>query len=60
VVFVGGQYFPGLRLFESCTQVGRLDNRLHVENEEQGQPIGICRNPRMPWVALWEELKHLD
>jgi hypothetical protein len=60
VVFVGGQY-PAVRdSFASCEVVDRLDNGVGVANEEQGQPVAICRGPRRRWSAIWEDLRHLD
>ena len=60
VVFVGGQV-PDVRgSFASCEIVGHLDNGVDVDNEEQGQPIAVCRDPIRPWAAIWEDLQHLD
>jgi hypothetical protein len=44
----------------SCTEVARLDNRVHVDNEEQGQPVAVCREPREPWVSVWPQFRHVD
>jgi hypothetical protein len=44
----------------SCTEVSRLDNRRGVDNEEQGQPVAICRQPRESWLAVWPQFRHLD
>ncbi|MGH1561325.1 glycosyltransferase family 39 protein [Mumia sp. DW29H23] len=60
VVFVGGQYGFARTLFDSCEVVGRLDNGVGVDNEEEGLPIGVCRGPSRPWPELWDELRHLD
>jgi 4-amino-4-deoxy-L-arabinose transferase-like glycosyltransferase len=46
--------------FASCQVKARLDNRIGVDNEEQGQPVRICRGPREPWRRLWADFKHLD
>jgi hypothetical protein len=59
VVFVGGQ-LPEARGLFSCRVVGRLDNGVGVDNEEQGQPVAVCHDPRLPWPQLWERLHHLD
>jgi hypothetical protein len=60
VVMVGGQ-LPGVEhLFASCTVAARLDNEVGVENEEQGQPVAVCRGPVAPWSALWPRFGHLD
>ena len=59
-VMVGGQV-PYVRgLFASCADAGRLDNGVGVDNEEQGQPIAICRDPISGWAAVWPQLRHAD
>jgi hypothetical protein len=46
--------------FGACALAGRLDNGVGVDNEEQGQSIVVCRDPRLPWRALWPRLQHYD
>jgi hypothetical protein len=60
VVFVGGQLPAAERLFASCVTVAVLDNGVGVDNEEQGQPVAVCRDPAQPWADLWPQLRHLD
>ena len=48
------------RFFRSCRLALRFDNRLQVDNEEQGAPIDVCAGPRQPWPRLWPQLHHLD
>jgi hypothetical protein len=60
VVFVGGQLVVAQPLFRSCDVRGRLDNHLDVDNEEQGQPIAVCRGPVGGWDTVWPRLRHLD
>ncbi len=60
VVFVGGQLPSAEVLFASCVTVDRLDNGVGVDNEEQGQPVAVCRDPVEPWTDLWPRLRHLD
>lgn len=38
--------------FARCEVAGSLDNLLGVDNEDQGSPIRVCREP----IAIWEEL----
>jgi Dolichyl-phosphate-mannose-protein mannosyltransferase len=59
VVFVGGQYQLARTLFR-CHVVARLDNGVGVDNEEQGEPVAVCTDPRIPWPELWDRLHHLD
>lgn len=60
VVFVGGELDRAVTLFDSCHAVGRLDNDVDVDNEEQGEPIAICRTPIGGWAAVWPKLAHKD
>lgn len=60
VVIVGGQAERVSSLFASCEVVDRLDNGVGVENEEQGMPIAVCRDPVAPWSELWPRFRHLD
>jgi 4-amino-4-deoxy-L-arabinose transferase-like glycosyltransferase len=46
--------------FAGCTRVGAFDNGVGVDNEEQGNPIAICREPRRPWRDLWPNFQHYD
>jgi hypothetical protein len=59
VVFVGGELDYGRRFF-TCHVVGRLDDGVGVDNEEQGEPVAVCTSPRAPWPVLWDRLHHLD
>jgi hypothetical protein len=59
-VVVGGQVPLARTLFGSCVDVTRLHNGVDVDNEEEGQPVAVCRRPRLPWPALWDRLRHLD
>lgn len=60
VVVVGGQVGRAQAWFASCTIAGRLDNGRDVDNEEQHEPIAICRSPIGGWDAVWPRFKHLD
>jgi hypothetical protein len=46
--------------FATCATMGELDNRVGVENEEQGVPVRVCRGPLEPWPALWPRFQHYD
>jgi 4-amino-4-deoxy-L-arabinose transferase-like glycosyltransferase len=58
VVLVGQR--NGAQYFARCDTVARLDNGVGVENEEQGRPIMVCRDPRQPWHTLWPQFQHYD
>jgi 4-amino-4-deoxy-L-arabinose transferase-like glycosyltransferase len=59
-VFVGGQFDDARGRFGSCSVVVRLDNRVDVDNEEQGEPVAICRRPIGGWATVWPALRHED
>jgi hypothetical protein len=59
-VIVGGQVDDTQQLFQSCEIAGHLDNGVDVDNEEQGEPIAICRAPIGGWSAVWPQIKHED
>jgi hypothetical protein len=46
--------------FASCTSVGRLDNGVGIDNEEQGRRIYACHDPRESWRELWPRFQHYD
>jgi hypothetical protein len=60
VIVVGYGWDPGFlrRRFRSVTPAGRLDNGLGVDNEEQGQPIWVCRDLAGGWAAGWRDWRH--
>ncbi|WP_446226159.1 glycosyltransferase family 39 protein [Nocardia sp. IBHARD005] len=50
------------RLTGICSIVdpaGTLDNGLGIDNDEQGEPMFVCRNPIRPWSQLWPQLRTL-
>lgn len=49
-------------LFGSCRTIGKLDDGVDVDvdNEEQGEPIAVCREPVGGWSAVWPQLEHED
>ncbi|MGC4111554.1 MAG: glycosyltransferase family 39 protein [Nocardioides sp.] len=59
VVFVGGELGTAGRLFD-CHVVGRLENGVGVDNEEQGEPVALCSDPVGSWSRIWPQLRHLD
>lgn len=38
---------------------GVLDNGLGIDNDEQGEPLSVCREPVRPWSQLWPQLRTL-
>lgn len=57
---VGGQLTRVRARFQSCTVAARLHNRPEVDNEEQTEPVAICRGPRQGWATLWPAFLHYD
>ena len=45
------------RAFTGCREVGRVDNGLDLDNEEQGSLIVLCSSPSRPWSTLWPSLR---
>lgn len=60
MVLVGGQADTARSLFASCRTAGHLDNGVGVDNEEQDEPIVVCRGPVGGWRVVWPRLKHED
>ncbi len=60
VVVVGGQASLARTLLEDCRRAGVLDNRVGVDNEEQGQEILVCSSPASGWRGLWPAFAHYD
>lgn len=60
VVMVGGQLDAVRPDFASCEVVAHLGDGVGVDNEEQGEPVAVCRGPRLSWDRLWPLFHHLD
>jgi len=45
--------------FAGCRRLGRVDNGVGLENDEQGLPLLLCR-PVASWTSLWPRLTHYD
>ena len=57
VGYAGARAFLEER-FRSVTLAARLDNGLDVDNEEQGQPVWVCRDLDGTWAATWRDWRH--
>ncbi len=43
--------------FTSVRRVGRIDNGVDLDNDEQDNPVWVCTGPKQPWPQIWDELK---
>jgi hypothetical protein len=43
--------------FTDCRQLAKIDNGLGLDNDEQGEPLQLCR-PTAEWSTLWPRLRH--
>jgi dolichyl-phosphate-mannose-protein mannosyltransferase len=41
----------------SLRLAARLDNRVAVQDDEQGAPVWVCSSLRAPWAAIWPRLR---
>ncbi|WNM38750.1 glycosyltransferase family 39 protein [Micromonospora halotolerans] len=60
VIVVGWERPDPLRAwFTEVTEAGRVDQRVDVDNDENGGPIFVCRGLRRPWSQIWDsEVSH--
>ncbi|MCX5064986.1 glycosyltransferase family 39 protein [Micromonospora lupini] len=55
VVAVGWERPDALNAwFDDCVLAGRVDQRVEVDNDENGGPIFVCRGLRRPWAQIWD------
>ncbi|NUS02576.1 MAG: hypothetical protein HOV97_08415, partial [Nonomuraea sp.] len=47
-------------MFGSCVERARVDNGVDVDNEEQGLPVWLCRDPARPWSTTWPMWRHFS
>jgi 4-amino-4-deoxy-L-arabinose transferase-like glycosyltransferase len=45
--------------FAGCRTVGVINDRVGLNNQEQGLPVMYC-HPTATWGTLWPQLKHFD
>ncbi|WP_328852739.1 glycosyltransferase family 39 protein [Micromonospora globbae] len=60
VIAVGWERPDRLRAwFGDVTLAGRVDQRVEVDNDENGGPIWVCTGLRRPWADIWQaEVRH--
>jgi 4-amino-4-deoxy-L-arabinose transferase-like glycosyltransferase len=45
--------------FASCTTLATINDRVGLDNDEQGLPVLLCQ-PTKSWTMLWPLLRHYD
>ncbi|MGI8506492.1 MAG: glycosyltransferase family 39 protein [Solirubrobacteraceae bacterium] len=45
--------------FDQCLTLATVNNRVGLNNQEQGLPVMLCR-ATAPWPTLWPRLRHYD
>jgi 4-amino-4-deoxy-L-arabinose transferase-like glycosyltransferase len=45
--------------FQQCKTLATVNDRVGLDNQEQGLPLMLCRTTR-PWPILWPHLTHYD
>ncbi|MGC5020246.1 glycosyltransferase family 39 protein [Micromonospora sp. DT47] len=60
VIAVGWERPDQLRgWFDQVALAGRVDQRVDVDNEENGGPVWLCTGLRRPWSQIWDqEVRH--
>ena len=60
LLVVGGELPTVREHFGSCTVFTTLHDESGVDNEEEGQPVAVCRQPLQDWATIWRALQHYD
>jgi Dolichyl-phosphate-mannose-protein mannosyltransferase len=47
------------RWFGEVQLAARIDNGVGLENDEQGEPVWLVRDRRVPWPQLWPQLREI-
>jgi 4-amino-4-deoxy-L-arabinose transferase-like glycosyltransferase len=58
VVTVGYEPKELASRFATCRLAARVHNSDDVHNDEDGEPISVCRDPTVSWHELWSHFKH--
>ncbi|GAA5137000.1 glycosyltransferase family 39 protein [Pseudonocardia adelaidensis] len=59
VIVVGLDEAQLRRWFGAVELAARIDNGLGLDNDEQGEPVWLVRERRLPWSQLWPQLRHV-
>jgi hypothetical protein len=58
-LLVGFNSADAAPFFDQCRTLATVDDRVGLNNDEQGLPLMLCRTTR-PWPKLWPQLTHYD
>jgi hypothetical protein len=47
------------RWFGEVELAARIDNGVGLDNDEQGEPVWLVRERRVPWSQLWPQLREI-
>jgi dolichyl-phosphate-mannose-protein mannosyltransferase len=59
LIVVGFEEAELRRWFGEVVPAARIDNGVGVENDEQGEPVWLVRERRVPWAELWPRLREV-
>jgi 4-amino-4-deoxy-L-arabinose transferase-like glycosyltransferase len=45
--------------FRSVRPAARIDNGVHLDNDEQGATVWLCTDPVRSWTRLWPDMRNL-
>jgi hypothetical protein len=48
------------RFFVGCHDVAHIDNKLGIQNGEQGTAVSVCTGLRAPWSSMWPALRTIS
>jgi hypothetical protein len=46
-----------MRYFVSVRRAATIRNTYGVRNDEEGMPVWLCRDQRMPWPRIWGQFR---
>ncbi|MFI5892077.1 glycosyltransferase family 39 protein [Actinoplanes sp. NPDC051513] len=62
VVVHVGDWRPGnwAQYFTGCRDVAHIDNRLGIDNSEQGKQVTVCAGIRGSWTTIWPAIRTIS
>jgi hypothetical protein len=48
------------RFFVGCRDAAHIDNKLGIQNSEQGVAVSVCTGLRAPWASMWPALRTIS